>query len=85
MTAYEVAKDAGEGDQPTEPAATVTTTRGAIPPPPATTTETYAATSPAAPPPAAVDSHLAGVPGILGFLLVAIPLLCIWKLKRENN
>ncbi|MHA2003534.1 MAG: VWA domain-containing protein [Candidatus Thorarchaeota archaeon] len=85
VTAYEVAKDAGEGDQPTEPAATVTTTRGAIPPPPATTTETYAATSPAAPPPAAVDSHLAGVPGILGFLLVAIPLLCIWKLKRENN
>ena len=85
VTAYEVDKDAGEGDEPTEPAATVTTTRGAIPPPPATTTATYATTTPAAPPPApsAIDPVLAGVPSILGFLLVAVPLLCIWKLKRE--
>jgi hypothetical protein len=85
VTAYEVNKDAVEGDEPTEPAATVTTTRGAIPPPPATTTATYATTTPAAPPPApsAFDPVLAGVPSILGFLLVAVPLLCIWKLKRE--
>jgi Ca-activated chloride channel family protein len=82
VTAYEVDKEAGEDDQPTEPAATVTTTRGAIPPPSTTATTTYATNPPPALPPA-IDPVFAGGPGILGFLLVVISLLFAWKLKRK--
>jgi uncharacterized protein YegL len=83
VTAYDVDKDAEEDDQPTEPAATATTTRSAVPTYPAPTTTQTTTNPPATAPPPAIDPLIVGVPGFLGVLLVLIPILYIWKLKRE--